>query len=209
MIKIVFIDMSRTLVKGSGSNSGADFLGKGDTYRRMYPKYKSGEISMDELLTKTFECWRGLRVSDLEKVYGKFEFNEGVKETILEIKEKGIKTALLTNIPTHLGELFKRELDFDFIGGSVLEVEDGIFTGKVLEFHNDKVKEAMKILEKERISSCEAISIGDGKDDAKVFEKVGFGIAYCGDEFARKSAKYQISDFRELIGIIEEETASS
>ena len=206
MIKLVFVDMSRTLVKGSGANSGADFLGKGDTYLELYPKYKSGEISMDYLLTKTFACWKGLNVSDLPKVYEKFEFNEGVKETIKNIREKGIKTMLLTNVPTHLGKLFQEELGFNYISGTVLEVKDGIFTGKILELHHNKAEEAMKLLKKENISSDDAISIRDRKDDAKVFEKVMYGIAYNGDETAKKSAKYKITDFRELTNIIGDNT---
>ncbi len=206
MIKIVFIDMSRTLVKGSGANSGAEFLGKGDTYKEIYPKYTSGEISMDELLIKTFACWRGLKLKDLPKVYTAFKFNEGAKETVKKIKEKGIKTALITNIPIHLSELFKKEFGFDFITGTVLEVKNGEFTGKVLEFHNEKAEEAIKILKKENISPNEAISIGDRKDDAELFEKVKFGVSYNGDEIANKTAKYKITNFKELLNIIEKET---
>ena len=122
------------------------------------------------------------------------------------MKKKGIKTALITNIPTHLSEIFKKELDFDFITGTLLEVKDWEFTGKVLEFHNDKAEEALKILRKGGILSDEAISIGDRKDDASVFKKVRFGIAYDGDELAKKTSKYQITDFRELLKIIEKES---
>lgn len=209
MIKTLFVDMSRTLVKGSGANSGAEFLGKGDVYKEIYPKYQSGEISMEELLTETFACWKGLELKNLPKVFKKFEPNEGARETIKKIKELGIKTALITNIPTHLSELFKKEFGFDFVTGTVLEIKDGKFTGRILEFHNDKAKEVIKILEKERISPDEAVSIGDRKDDAEVFKKVKFGVAYCGDEIANKTAKYRITNFRELLEIIKKESQTA
>lgn len=198
--------MSRTLVKGSGANSGADFLGKGSVYKQIYSEYISGKIDMKELLIKTFACWKGLKVNDLPKVYARFEFNDGVKETIRKIKKKRIKMMLLTNIPTHLSKLFQKELGFDYIGGTILEVKNGVFTGKILKFGHDKATEAMKILKKENISPEEAISIGDRKDDAKVFERVKFGVAYNGDEIAKKTARYQITDFRELLDIIEKES---
>ena len=203
MIKMLFIDMSRTLVKGSGANSGAAFLGKGDTYRTLYPKYQSGEIGMEELLTSTYYCWKGLKTEDLPKVYAKFEFNPNVKNTIKQIKAKEIKTTLLTNIPKQLALLFKEELGFDFVGGSLLEVKEGVFTGKVLEFAHDKVTEALKVLNQQNIEPHEAISVGDRKDDAEVFKKVKFGISYNGDDAANKASKYQITDFRELLTIIE------
>ncbi len=208
MIKLVFIDMSGTLVKGSGANSGADFLGKGYVYREIYPSFKSGDISMDELLTRTYACWEGLSLKDLPKIYARFEFNAGAKETVRAIRKKGIRTALLTFIPTPLSELFKKDLGFDFITGTVLEVKNGKFTGKVLALPEDKGREAMKLLAKAHISPDDAISIGDRKDDAKVFEKVRFGIAYKGDEAANKAARYRIADFRELLAIIEKESDS-
>ncbi|PIO03972.1 hypothetical protein COT48_02810 [Candidatus Woesearchaeota archaeon CG08_land_8_20_14_0_20_47_9] len=85
----------------------------------------------------------------------------------------------------------------------MLEVKQGFFTGRVLEFHNDKSREAMRILREAKIKPEEAISIGDGRDDAEVFKKVRFGVAYNGCEAARKAAKYSITGFRELLGIVE------
>ncbi|MFH1432664.1 MAG: HAD family phosphatase [archaeon] len=206
MIKLLFIDMSKTLVKGSGANSGAEYLKKGDRYKEIYPEYTKGQITMEELLKETYACWKGLNVSDLPEVYKTFEFNDGAKEAVRAIKERGMKTALLTQIPTHLGSLFQDDLGFDYIAGTVLEVKDGAFTGRILEYHDNKKKEAEKILEKERISPKDAVSIGDRKDDADVFKLVRFGIAYNGDEAAKKAAKYRITDFRELLGIIEKES---
>jgi len=206
MIKLVFVDMSGTLVDGSGANSGGDFLGKGDTYRKIYPSFKSGDISMDELLTRTYADWAGLSLRDLPKIYATFKFNPGAKETVRALKKKGIRTALLSFIPTHLSELFKKDLGFDFITGTVLEVKGGRFTGKVLALPEDKGSEAMKLLAKAHISPDDAISIGDRKDDAKVFEKVRFGVSYNGDDTANKAAKYRIADFRELLAIVEKES---
>ncbi|MFH1126874.1 MAG: hypothetical protein V1718_02075, partial [archaeon] len=110
MIKLLFIDMSKTLVKGSGANSGAEYLKKGDRYKEIYPEYTKGQITMEELLKETYACWKGLNVSDLPEVYKTFEFNDGAKEAVRAIKERGMKTALLTQIPTHLGSLFQDDL---------------------------------------------------------------------------------------------------
>lgn len=204
-IKIIFIDMSNTLVKGSGSNSGADFLGKGDIYRKLYSKYKAGVLSTPELLTEVFACWEGLDIKDLPKVYARFEFNDNVKSILEKIKARGIKTALITNIPILLSEEFRKDLGFNYISGTHLEVKEGKFTGRVLEFRNDKAEEVRKILEKEKISPSQAIAIGDTKEDAGMFKKVKFGIAYNGDETAKRAAKYCITDFMELLKIIEKE----
>jgi len=208
MIKLILVDMSGTLLKGSGVNSVADYMGKGDTYRRLYPLYRSGEITMEKLLNESIACWRGFKESDLRKVYRKFQFTEGAKETLSEIKKGGIKSALLTNVPQNLGKLFQRDFGFDVISGTVCEVKDGVFTGKILEFHHDKAKEAQRIVDELGIEPKEALSIGDRKDDAEVFKLVGVGVSYNGDEIALRESDYQINDFMDLLGIIERENAN-
>ncbi len=202
-IKLVFFDSSRTLIRGSGSNAGAEFMGKGEVYRMLYPKYQSGEITLEDLLTETYKCWQGIKLEDLPKIYTSLNFNPNSKETILKVKEQNFKTALLTNIPIHLSQIFKEELKFDYVSGNVLEVVDDTFTGKVLEFHNNKADVAMKILDESGINPKEAVHIGDDNDDAEVFKKVGFGITYFGNEAARRAAKFEITDLNEIIDILD------
>ena len=97
-------------------------------------------------------------------------------------------------------------MGFDYITGTELKLKNWEFTGKVLKFHNNKAKEAIEILKKEGFSPSDAISVGDRKDDAALFKKVKFGIAYNGDETAMKAAKYCIADFGEILKIIEKES---
>jgi phosphoserine phosphatase len=178
-------------------------MGKGDIYRMLYPRYQVGQITLEELLTQTYKCWQNLKLVDLPKVYSKLDFNLNAKETILKVKEHGYKTALLTNIPTHLSQMFQEELKFDYISGNILEVVDNTFTGNVLEFHNNKLNSALKILNESGIDPKDAVHIGDNNDDAEVFKKVAFGITYFGNEAARRSAKFEITDLSEVIDILD------
>jgi len=206
MIKVVFIDFGGTLVIGSGINSVPEYMGKGYVSDNLRPKFKSGEISPKEFLEKTFEGWKGFKVDDLPKIFSDFRYSEGSKETINKLNEDGIKTVLLSKLPLHLGRLLQDELKLYHIFGTKLEAIDGVFTGKVLEYPKNKGDSASIFLENENISPDEAISIGDKHDDAAAFKKVKFGVALNGDDKAKEAAKYQITDFRELLEIVEKES---
>jgi HAD superfamily phosphoserine phosphatase-like hydrolase len=205
MIKALFVDFGGTLVTGSGINSVPEYLGRGDISNNLRQKFRSGEISKEEFLDKTFEGWKGFRVSDLSKIYSSFKFVEGSKETINKINERGIKIILLSKLPLHIGRLLQDDLKLYHITGTELEVVAGVFTGKVLKYPQKKADSVSAILKNENISPDEAISIGDKHDDAKVFEKVKFGVAYKGDDIANRASKYQIDNFKELLNIIEKE----
>jgi len=202
MIKLLFVDFSRTLASGSGCNIGGEYLGKGDAYKELYPKFQAGEIAMEELLTATFSDWKGLKLTDLPKIVETIHFSENAEKALSEIRDSGIKTALLSNIPTHLGKLIQGRFGFDYISGNVLEVVEGVFTGKVLEFHTHKQADANKILEMANITAGEAAMIGDRKDDAEVFKTIAIGISYSGDEAANAAANYQINNWADLPSLL-------
>ncbi len=180
-------------------------MGKGEKYKELYPKYQLGKISMTKLLTEIFHEWQGLKIEDLDKLVELIKFNINAKAALKEIKSQGIKTALLSNIPVQLSEIIKKIFNFDYVSGTVLEIVDGVFTGKILKFNYLKEIEARKILEQNGIAADEAVMIGDRRDDAKVFEILKFGISYNGDEAADSVAKYKIKNWDELPAILQSE----
>src|SRR5689334_13093371 len=95
-IELIFFALSRIIVKGSAANSGAGFMGKGEVYDNLYPKYMKGELTLEDVLKQTYEGWEGLGMNQLSEVYQKLEFKEDAKEVIRQIKAKGIKIAMLT-----------------------------------------------------------------------------------------------------------------
>jgi len=202
MIKLLFVDFSRTLASGSGCNIGGEYLGKGNVYKELYPRFQAGKLTMEELLIATFSDWKGLKLTDLPEIVESITFSENAEKSLSKIRNKGIKTVLLSNIPTHLGKLIQDRFGFDYISGNVLEVINGVFTGKVLEFHTHKQADASKILEVANITADEAAMIGDRKDDAEVFKTIAIGISYSGDEAANAAAKYRINNWADLPSLL-------
>lgn len=205
MIKLVFVDFSGTLAESSGCNTGGRFLGRGKKHEQLWPLYVEGKITVEEILSETFSEWNGLKTSDLQQIVAKINFLPGSKEALSALSDMGIQTVLLSNIPTQLGRLVAERYGLDMYSGNVLEVIEGLFTGQVLEYHNDKVTEVKRILEEKGILPSEAVMIGDGKDDARVMDMLAFGISYRGGKQAVLASKYQIDDWSEVSGIFQNE----
>ncbi|MDQ6984995.1 MAG: haloacid dehalogenase-like hydrolase [Candidatus Dojkabacteria bacterium] len=201
-IKLVSFDMSGTLVLGSGSNSGAKLVGRGDFYDKNKSLYQDGSITMQEFLTGTFAEWEGLSISKLPEIIESFTFRENAEETVKAVKKKGYKTAFLTNVPIQLSMLLKEMFEFDFVAGTNLEVIDNKFTGKILEYAGDKVASLGKILNTAGLDYKDVVHIGDRRDDAEVFEKVSFGIAISDDDYVNSVADYQIEKIEEVLEIL-------
>lgn len=206
MIKLILFDVSGTLVTGNGTTAGGFLMGRGDELKKLDEKWKANEISIGDLLIKIFYCWRGLHISKAEEIYNTLKYRYGVKEVIRTLKNKEIKIGLLTNIPIQEGKFFRRDLNPDYMTGTGLEVVDDVFTGKVLDLHDDKLKDSLEIIKKENVDPNEVVFVGDEKHDAVVFDHVKFGISMDGDEICNERAKYKITDFREILDIVERES---
>lgn len=202
MIKLAFFDFSFTLVTESGLNSGAKFIGKGDEYFRLREQRKKGLISMEELIRKTLANWQGLKTVNLEKVYRQFDFREGAVELMNYLKKKGVKKALITNVPIQLAEVIAKNLKFDYFVGTQMEVKNGIFTGKILKMSPNKGKAVKLICQKAGINSKGCIAVGDAPADIDMFKEVGTSVAISEVEEVRKTADYAIDDFRKILNII-------
>ena len=204
MIKIAFFDFSRTIAKGTGFGSGPIFLSRKKDYEELYDKYKSKKLNEIDFVKSVVRLWKSFNEKDLSKIYSKIELNPNVGITLKKLKKQGIKLALVSNIPTKLAELYKN-LDFDFISGNECETREGIFTGEVLKINSDKSRIVNRICNNNKISPKECIAIGDSIGDIGMFKAVGYNnsFAYNANEEVKKYAKYHITNFNEIIKIIQ------
>ena len=203
MIRIAFFDFSRTIAKGTGFGSGPIFMGRKEEYESLYKKYKSNELNEEEFIKAVAELWNGFKEKDLSKIYSKIELNPNVEATLSFLKKKGIKMALVSNIPLRLAELY-RNLGLDYVFGTDCEVKNGVFTGKVLRLNSDKGIVVKNLCREISIPLNESIAVGDSIGDIPMFKAVGCNnsISYNAASEVNNYAKYNIKDFKEIITII-------
>lgn len=128
-----------------------------------------------------------------------------VRPQIVELIEKhraqGHKLALLTASTIYLAKPLGEDLGFDGYICNHLEVENGIFTGKMIEplcYGEGKVQYAQKYAQENDISLDESYFYTDSITDMDFLLKVGNPIAVNPDPLLRREAKkrgWQIYDF--------------
>lgn len=204
MTRIVFFDFSRTIAKGTGFGSGPIFMDRKKEYEELYEKYKSKKLNEEKFIKAVAKLWNGFKEKDLTKIYSKIELNSNVEVALIFLKKKGIKMALVSNIPLKLADLY-RNLGIDYVFGTDCEVKNGVFTGKVLKMNSDKGIVVKNLCREISISLNESIAVGDSIGDIPMFKAVGYdnSIAYNANEEVKSYAKYHISDFKELIKIVQ------
>ncbi len=132
----------------------------------------------------------------------------GAAELILYVKSRGYKTAMISGGFTISADTIGKALGIDFIVSNKLLVEDGFLTGKVVgpitqSDSKAKVFEELTRLNGVRPEQC--VVVGDGANDACVFEKAGFAIAFNPKPILREYADVVITkkDLKAVIPVLE------
>ena len=206
MIKAIFLDFSRTIVKSSGLNAGPDFVGRGDIYRNLWRDYSARKINEEQLAADTLRLWQGVRTADLPTIKSGLQYTAGVKEVIPVLAQYGITSVLVSNVPSLLGRLFADELKINFVTGAEMEVVDGAYTGVVEKMFPTKGEVVREFKMRLQVLPEECAAVGDAYVDIEMFREVGLGVAFTqirSDPEVVKAARYVIDDFRELIPLID------
>jgi len=107
-------------------------------------------------------------------------YTKGAKQTITTLKQKGIKTYLLSAGLSQVAERIQKETGVDGYTANTLMARDGYLTGEVelnVSFYN-KDKHLPNILQKFNLTSRECAAVGDDPTLIPLFKKVALAIAF-------------------------------
>lgn len=132
---------------------------------------------VDEVVKK---LWKGKNAKSYFELLKTFKYNPGVKKTVMEIKKKGYKTAIISSAPLDLVRRAQKELGIDYIFGNHLVVKNDVITGDFIPAHDfhGKGNTLKSLCEKEKIPLKKVIAIGDGENDISMMGIVGKSIAF-------------------------------
>lgn len=161
---------------------------------------------VEEMVAKLF---KGKNVNEMLSAFDSIPLNEGVEEFISVVKAQGFTTAIATDSYTFLAKKLANNLKIDFVYGLDVEVQNNIFTGKIvsdykcLEIPSCRRYYVCKlwfIRELKKKYMCPIVSIGDSESDFCMSIGADYSIAVNPKSKKLKDVcKLNVKNFKDLL----------
>lgn len=157
-------------------------------------RYKRGEISYTEWAETDAKYWAGLSLSELQHVLDRIPYQEGAREVFRVLKERGVKTAVVSAGLSILADKVAKELGADIAVANELRTNNGTLTGEIAVkvAVNEKRKIIEQVASKFRIPMNEVALVGDRGDDLCVGECLR--IAFKPKDEGARGADFVVED---------------
>jgi phosphoserine phosphatase len=189
--RLVALDMDSTLIQSEVIDELAREKGVYAEVAAITHSAMMGKMNFEESLRQRCQKLAGLPEAALERVLARIELTPGAQELIAILKTLGFKTAVISGGFTFVADSLKKRLGLDYAYANVLEILDGVLTGKVIPpiVNAERKAELLDSIAKlENISLDQVIAVGDGANDLLMLEKAGLGIAFNAKPAVRERA---------------------
>lgn len=180
-LRVMVLDVDRTLVQNEMIDEIADLAGVGAEVADITERAMSGELDFEASLRARVALLEGQPAALLEKAWDRLELTPGARTFIATLRHLGFRIAIVSGGFTSIVERLKAELDLDYAFANTLEVVDGMLTGRVAGPIVDRRRKAdllEAIAQSEGLPTRQVVAVGDGANDIDMLEAAGLGIAF-------------------------------
>jgi phosphoserine phosphatase len=206
--KLIVFDMDSTLIDAETIDELARAAGVVSKVEEITKRAMNGDLDFEQALAERVRLLKGLPLETALDAVDQINLMPGAAELVLYVKSRGYKTAMISGGFTIAAEMVGKMLGIDFVVSNELLVEDGYLTGEVVgpvtqSDSKAKVFEELARLYNVRPEQC--VVVGDGANDACIFEIAGFSIAFNPKPILREYADVVITvkDLRAVIPVLE------
>ena len=200
--KLIAFDMDSTLINIECVDEIADAVGRKAEVAAITEATMRGEIAdFKTSLRQRVALLKGVTLASMEDVYAqRLQLNPGAAELVAACKKAGMKVLLVSGGFTFFAERVCERLDIDYMRSNVLEIEDGVLTGRMLDQPwgdicdgAEKRKTLIEICTQLGIGPRQAIAVGDGANDLPMMGEAGLSVAYHAKPKVREQAMVAIN----------------
>ncbi|MFA5234825.1 MAG: phosphoserine phosphatase SerB [Sulfurimonas sp.] len=207
MLKLAVFDFDSTLMDGETIDFFAEELGIGEQVSKITEAAMSGELDFFESLQQRVGLLKGLEYSIVERISQNLPYMKGAKETIAELKSRGMKVVCFSGGFRSATGYAKNILGYDADFSNVLHHKNQILTGLVggdMMFNYSKGDMLVRLQGLLGVSESETLVCGDGANDLSMFAHAGTRVAFCAREILRKEANIivETKDLTQILGKI-------
>ena len=200
---LIAFDMDSTLIDIECIDEIADAVGKKAEVAAITEATMRGEIKdFKESLRRRVALLEGVPVAALQRVHDeRLHLNPGAEALIAACRAAGLKVLLVSGGFTFFADRVKAGLGIDFARSNMLEVQDGLLTGRMLDQAwgdicdgAEKRRTLLEVASLMGIDPSQAIAVGDGANDLPMMGAAGLSVAYHAKPAVRAQAKVAINE---------------
>jgi phosphoserine phosphatase len=206
--KMIVFDMDSTLIDAETIDELARAAGVVSKVEEITKRAMCGDLDFGQALAERVKLLKGLSLKTALAAVNQIQLMPGAAELILYVKNRGYITAMISGGFAISAEIVGKALGIEFVVSNELIVEDGCLTGKLVGpiTQSDSKKYVFEELARlNRVRPERCVVVGDGANDACIFEKAGFAIAFNPKPILRNYADVVITrkDLKSIIPVIE------
>lgn len=196
-LKLLAMDMDSTLITIECIDELGDLAGRKAEIAAITAQAMRGEIDYPESLRQRVALLSGLQESALARVYDeRLRLTSGAEALLGACKKHGVKLLLVSGGFTFFTERLKARLGIDYTISNILEIRDGLLTGRVggsIVEAEAKAAKFKNVLKELNASKEQSVAIGDGANDLKMMAEAGISIAFHAKPVVRAQASCALS----------------
>lgn len=196
--KVLAMDMDSTLISIECIDEIADAVGIKPQVAAITEATMRGEIpDFASSLRQRVALLEGVNTHALQYVYDeRLQLNPGAEQLIESAQAAGVKVMLVSGGFTFFTDRLRERLGLDMSHANVLDVDDGVLTGKVVGDIVDAYAKASLLTEFAKTNQAtlaQTIAIGDGANDLQMLGTAGLPVAYHAKPIVREQVPFNIN----------------
>jgi phosphoserine phosphatase len=201
--KLIAFDMDSTLINIECVDEIADAAGRKNEVAAITEAAMRGEITdYKDSLRQRVALLQGVTVNHMQQVLTeRLRLNPGAANLASACKMAGMKILLVSGGFTYFTDHVRDVLGIDWTRSNVLEVVDGVLTGRMVDQHwgdicdgEEKRKTLLETCRLMGIAPTQAIAMGDGANDLPMMGVAGLSVAYHAKPKVREQAMVAINE---------------
>jgi phosphoserine phosphatase len=203
----VVFDVDSTLIEDEVIELLAEAAGKRAEVAEVTDRAMRGELDFADSLRERVATLAGLPETVISATMERIRVTRGAAKLIAAVHAKGGKVAAVSGGFSQLLEPLAKQLNIDFWRANILEINDGVLSGKVSGNIIDREAKAQALREWAadlNLSLAQTIAVGDGANDLSMMQIAGLSVAFNAKPKVRDAAQLVISNnnLEELVAVI-------